>query len=79
MRLRPFFEFELTFLGNRGMINATTIIGGPKCPCHYVARALGRVFLFQMQPSLWFTSLVSRGRLLQLPRVEAIITTASDR
>ena len=27
MRLRLFFEFELVFLGNRGMINAMGIVG----------------------------------------------------
>ena len=40
---------------------------------------LDRSFQFQMQPSLRFKSLASRGRLLQLPRVEAIITTTYDR
>ena len=25
------------------MINATDVVWGPQCPCHYVARALGLV------------------------------------
>ena len=44
MRSRTFFEFGLVFLGNRGVINATCIVWVPKCPCHYVAHALGPVF-----------------------------------
>ena len=41
---RPFFEFELVFLGNRGVINAICVVWGPQCCYHYVMRVLGLVF-----------------------------------
>ena len=44
MRSRPFFKFELVFLGNRGVINATCVVWGPQRPCHYVVCVPGPVF-----------------------------------
>ena len=43
MRSRP-FEFELVFLGNRGVINATGVVWGLQRLCHYVVHAPGPVF-----------------------------------
>ena len=39
------FEFELVFLGDRGVINATSFIWGLQRLCHYVMHAPGPVFL----------------------------------
>ena len=40
---RPFFKFELVFLGNHGVINDMGVFC-PQCLCHYVMRASEPVF-----------------------------------
>ena len=61
MRSRP-FEFELVFLGNRGVINATGVVWGLQRLCHYVAHAPGPVFLvLDTNIALVYESRISRA------------------
>ena len=72
-------NLNLYFLANRGVINVAGVIWGPQHLCHYVMHAPGPVFsILTVTIASVYESYILRA-LLQLLRVKAIITTASDR
>ena len=59
------FKFKLVFLGNHGVINATGVVWGLQRLCHYVAHALGPVFLVPSATIVsFYESHVSRAAAL---------------